>query len=129
MLSMVSFYNPQEHTIIQGEIGPFVERLVEHDPKRRGKLFVVRYNKLGVFCICEWLAGVYDVFVDTLNLGKSLANFDFKKAQKLRKRLFAPLTAEATCETITGADSDYHHNLQDEDMKETERRERVAIGE
>lgn len=129
MLGMVSFYNPQEHTIIDGEIGPFCDRLVEHDPQRRGKLFVVRYNKLGVFCICEWLAKPYDVFVDTLNLGKSLGNFGFMKAQELRKRLFKPVSAEATCEAITGADSDYHHNLQDEDMEETERRERVAIGE
>ncbi len=129
MLGMVSFYNSQEHTIVHGEISPFIERLVEHDPQRRGKLFVVRYNKLGVFCICEWLAGVYDVFVDTLNLGKSLANFNFVKAQELRKRLFAPLTAEATRIGISNADSDYHHNLQDEDAEETERQERVAIGE
>lgn len=126
---MVSFYNPQEHTIIRGEIGPFCDRLVEHDPQRRGKLFVVRYNKLGVFCVCEWLAGPKDVFVDTLNLGKSLANFGYAEAQELYRRLFAPVTTEATQKAIVNTDSNFYHNLQDEDSEETERQERVAIGE
>lgn len=129
MLGMTSFFKSQEHTIVQGEIGPFCDRLVENDPQRRGKLFVVRYNKLGTFCICEWLDKSLGFFVDVMNLGKSLGNFSYRKAQELRRRLFAPLTAEETRRAITGADSDFHHNLQDEDSEETERQERVAIGE
>ena len=129
MLGMISVYNTEEHTIIRGEIGSFCDRLVEHDPQRRGNLFVVRYNKLGNFCICEWVGGGNDTFVDVLNLGKSLGNFRKKEAYELRERLFNPISAEVTSRAIVGADSDFYHNLQDEDTEETERQERVAIGE
>ena len=129
MLGMTSFYKSQEHTIVGGEIGPFCDRLVERDPKRRGNLFVVRYNKLSVFCICEWIDKSLGFFVDVLNLGNSLGNFGRKAANELRRRLFAPLTADETCGIIARNDSDFYHRLQDEDSEETERQERVAIGE
>lgn len=129
MLGLVSNYNSAEHRIIGGDLSRWVDGLIEGDPRRKGRLFVVRYNKLGVFVIAEWLGKPKDVFVDVLNLGKSLANFDRKGAQELRRRLFAPLTAEGTNRATMEAESDYHHNLQDEDAEETERQERIAIGE
>ncbi len=129
MLGLVSNYTTDEHTIIGGELSHWLIRLVEGDPVRKGRLFVLRYNQLGVFCICEWLGKPNDVFVDVINLGKSLQSFTYEKAQELRKRLFDPLTAEETSQIAIQTDSDYHHNLQDEDAEETERRERVAIGE
>ena len=129
MLGLVSNYNTDEHTIIGGELSDWLKRLMADDPQRRGRLFLVRYNKLGVFVIAEWLGKPKDVFVDVYNIGKSLGNFRRKAAQELRKRLFAPLTAEETCKSIVQTDSDYHHGLQDEDAEETERQERVAIGE
>ena len=130
MLGMISLYLPEKHTIISGSgIPEWLSQLVEGDPKRRGCLFLLRYNELGVFCICEWVGGGKDTFVDVMNLGKSLGNFGKKEARELRRRLFAPVTAEDTSKAIIGADSDYYHNLQDEDSEETERQERVAIGE
>jgi hypothetical protein len=102
---------------------------VEGSRERKNKLFLVRYNKLGVFCICEWLGKPKDVFVDVMNLGKSLGNFGRKKAYELRQRLFAPVTADMTREAIVKTDSDYYHNLQDENAEETERQERVVKGE
>lgn len=130
MLGMVSLYTSAEYTIIKGSgIPEWLKRLVEGDPQRKGCLFLLRYNKLGVFCICEWIGGGNDTFVDILNLGKSLGNFGKKEAQELRRRLFAPVSAEDTSRAIIGADSDFYHNLQDEDAEETERVERVAIGE
>ncbi len=129
MLGMTSFYNPQEHTIIQGELSLWLKRLTEGNPQRKNKLFLIRYNKLSVYCICEWLAQPFGGFFDVLNLGKSLGNFGRTAANELHRRLFNSLSAEATSRAIILADSDYHHNLQDEDMEETERRERVAIGE
>ena len=130
MLGLVSVYTSAEHTIINGSgIPEFLTRLIEGDPQRKGRLFLLRYNKLGVYCICEWTDGHKDTFVDILNLGKSLGNFRKKEAQKLRRRLFAPVTAEESVREIIRNDSDFYHNLQDEDMEETERRERVAIGE
>jgi len=129
MLGQVSVYNHDEHTIIEGEISRWLERLVKGDPRREGCLFLVHYNKLDVFCICEWVGGGKDTFVDVLNLGKSLGDFGYRESQELCRRLFEPLSAEVTSKAITSAGSDYHHNLQDEDMEETERRERVAIGE
>ena len=130
MLSMVSLYIPDEHTIIKGSgIPEWLERLVEDDPKRKGCLFLLRYNELEVFCICEWVGGGNDSFVDVKNLGKSLNNFGRKEAQDLKERLFAPITAEETSKAIVQNDSDFYHNLQDEDLEETERQQRLAIGE
>lgn len=129
MLGMVSFYNSDEHTIVGGELSHWVKRLTDGNPQRKNKLFLVRYNKLGVFCICEWLAGPKDVFVDVLNLGKSLGNFGREKANELRHRLFSPLSAEETRIAVSNADSEYHHNLNNEDSEETERQERIAMGE
>lgn len=129
MLGAVSFYSTKEHTIMGGDISEFVRRLVEHDPRRKNKLFVVRYNKLGVFCICEWLAGPKDIFVDVMNLGKNLSNFDRSKAHELRQRLFRPLTAEDTIEQTAAAGSDYHHMRQDDNSEEWERQEQCARGE
>ncbi|KKM77540.1 hypothetical protein LCGC14_1369010 [marine sediment metagenome] len=129
MLGLVSHYNSTEHTIIRCELSHWLERLIEGDPQREGRLFLMRYNELGVFCICEWLGKPNDVFVDVLNLGKSLGNFGQKEALELKRRLFGSPSAEETTQAIIDNDSDYYHNLQDEDMEETERQERVAIGE
>ena len=124
MLGMVSLYTSTEHTIIEGSgIPEFLARLVVD------RLFLLRYNKLGVFCICEWTDNHKDTFTDVLNLGKSLGNFGRKAAQELRRRLFTPLTAEETSREIVRNDSDFYHNLQEEDMEETERVQRVAMGE
>jgi len=130
MLGMISVFNTDEHTIIVGSgIPEWLERLVEGDPLHKGRLFLVRYNKLRVFCICEWTDNHKDTFTDVLNIGKSLGNFGRRAAHELRRRLFAPVTAEETSKAIVQNDSDFYHNLQDEDMEETERQERVAIGE
>jgi len=130
MLGMVSLYLSEEHTIIDGSgIPEWLKQLVKGDPQREGRLFLLRYNKLGVFCICEWTGNHKDTFVDVLNLGKSLGNFSREKAKELYKRLFTPVTAEETSKAIVQNDSDFYHNLQDEDSEETERQERVAIGE
>ena len=129
MLGMVSFYNSDEHTIIPGELANFCSRLVENDPQRKGKLFVVRYNKLGNFVIAEWLAGPKDIFVDVMNLGKSLGNFDYEKAQELRHRLFSPITAEETVKGTVEAESRFHHDMQDWNEEEGERLDKVARGE
>ena len=129
MLGLVSCYNSDEHTIIRGELSEWLNRLVKDIPQREGCLFLLRYNKLGVYCVCEWIGRGRDTFVDVKNLGKSLGNFGRKEAQDLRWRLFAPVTVEDTSRAIIGADSDYYHQLHDEDMEETERNELVARGE
>jgi hypothetical protein len=129
MLGLVSNYTTEDHTIVGGELSLWLERLIEGDPKRRGRIFLVRYNKLGVFVIAEWLGRPKDVFVDVLNIGKSLSNFGRVKAQELRNRLFKPIGPEETQRAITQAGSDFHHNLNDEDAEETERQELVARGE
>ena len=129
MLGLVSNYNSDDHTIVGGELSLWVARLVENDRVRKSKLFVLYYNKLDVYVIAEWLAGPKDIFVDVMNLGKSLGNFGHAEAQELRKRLFDPLGPEETSKAVIQADSDYYHNLQDEDAEETERQELVARGE
>lgn len=129
MLGLINLYNFQEHTIIGGELSLWLKRLIENIPNRKNRLFLVRYNALGIFVIAEWTDNLKDTFTDVLNLGKSLGNFGNKEAQELRRRLFAPVTAEETSRAIIAGDSDFYHNLHDEDLEETERQERVAIGE
>ena len=126
MLGAVTVFDRSKHTKIRGEIGRFVERLAE---KSGRDLFVVRYEMLDVFCICEWMSPQKDVFIDTMNLGKSLANFDYKKSRELQRRLFAPLTANETSRKIAEAESDYHHMRQDENEEEGERLAKIARGE
>lgn len=112
---MVSFYNPKEHSLIGGDINAFVRRLDE-------KLFVVRYNEIGSFCICRWLAGENDIFVDVINLGGSLANFTRKTADELRQQTFSPLSASMVTRKSAEAESDYLHWRQDfnDEQKELE---------
>lgn len=130
MLGLISCYTAEEHTIIRGgELSGWLERLTDGRPNRKNRLFLIRYNALGVFVIAEWTDNHKDTFTDVLNLGKSLGNFGQKEAQELRRRLFAPVTAEDTAQAINRTDSDFYHGLQDEDLEETERQERVAIGE
>jgi hypothetical protein len=126
MLGMTSTFSSDEHTRIGGEIGAFIDRL----SKRAGRDFgVIRYESLGVFCIIEYLSPNRDVFIDILNLGNSLANFNRAKADQLEQRLFAPLTCDGTSEALAAADSDYHHMRQDWNAEEHERLEKVARGE
>jgi hypothetical protein len=129
MLGMVTHYRVSEHTIIGGEIGDFCSRIVEGDPTRKGKIFVVRYNKIGVFVIAEWIGEVGDVFVDVMNLGDSLANFNKGKANELRKRMLSPATCKETELAMLNAESSYHHMLQDENEEEKDRLARIAVGE
>lgn len=126
---MVSNYNSSEHSIIGGNIADFCARLVEDDPQRKGKLCVIRYNKIRTFVIAEWLAKPRDIFVDTMNLGNSLGNFTRAKADELCKRLFDPISAEVTQNALVEEESDHVHLLQDEAMEETERLAKCAIGE
>lgn len=130
MLGMYTHFNRNDHTVIDCEVSRFVSRLVDGDPQRKRNLFVVRYNKLGVFVIAEWLWGKEKgCFVDVMNLGKSLANFTRAKANELRRRLLAPDTASSTASFLRRSNSDHLHQLQDEDAEEGERLERRAVGE
>ena len=128
MLGMVNHYDPDKHTLVPGELDSFIKRLVEGDDVRRGKLFLMRYNKLGVFVICEWIGAVGDAFVDVMNLKKSLASFDRAKADELMCRLFKPLGEAETSRMIAEAESGYHHSRQDDNSAEWEREELCARG-
>lgn len=129
MLGMVTHYNTWEHEIMGGEIGAFCSRIVEGDLKRKDKIFVVRYNKIGVFVIAEWIGRVGDSFVDVMNLGDSLGNFSKAKADELKRRMLAPATCEETELAMLNAESDFHHNLQDDNAEEQDRLARIAVGE
>ena len=126
MLGCVSTYKRDEHAFIGGEIGHYVNRLAKESGR---DLAVIRYERLGVFCIIEFMSPKRDVFIDIMNLGKSLANFDRTKANELLRRLFKPLTCDETSHALAIGESDFHHGLQDENSEETEREERCARGE
>ena len=126
MLGMVNHLNSNKHSFIGGEIGHYVNRLAKESGR---DLTVIRYNKLGVFCIIEILSSNRGDFIDILNLGKSLANFNQDKNRELHRRLFKPLTCDETSVGITEAESRYHHDRQDENAEEQERLELCARGE
>lgn len=128
-IGMVSFYNPDDHTIMTGELSDYLQRLVEACESRRGKLFLVRYNKLGSFVIAEWLGKPRDVFVDVMNLGQSLRNFDRTGAAELRHRLFSPITGTEACNHSAEVESVFHHEMQDWNEEEKERMVKVKRGE
>jgi hypothetical protein len=126
MLGSVSTRKIDDHTVLGGELGRYVERLAKESGR---DLFLMRYNKLGVFCICEWMSPNRDIFIDLMNLGKSLGNFTREKNTELLQRLFKPLTCDTTSQLLAQADSDYHHLRQDENEEEGERLAKCAIGE
>lgn len=126
MLGTVSNYCSEKHCLIGGEIGCFIAKLAKESKR---DLFVVKYIKPQTFVICEWLSPNRDIFIDIMNLGKSLANFDRKKAVELRHRLFAPITCNETSRGIAEEESNYYHGRQDENAEEQERLEKVSRGE
>jgi hypothetical protein len=126
MLGMVSIYKRSEHTFIGGELGEYIKKFAEESGR---PLFLIRYNKLGVFCICEWMSPNKDIFVDVMNLDKSLGNFTRTMADELRHRLFAPVSCAETSKAIASAESDYYHMRQDENSEEWDRQARVLSGE
>ncbi len=129
MLGLVTTYDAREHSLIPGDVDAFVKNLVRNDPTRKGKLFIVRYEKHDTFVIAEWLGRPKDIFVDVLNLGNSLGNFDDGKAKELCARLFAPITMEQVDTNNQAAESDFLHERQDWDDASEERvRDGVIIG-
>lgn len=130
MLGLATTYCEREHTIILGEVDSFLKRLVQGNASREGKLFVVRYEEHGTFVIAEWLGRPKDIFVDVLNLGKSLGNFNQSAAKELCARLFAPITMEQVNTHNQDAESDYLHNRQDwSDTSEERVQDGVIVGE
>ena len=126
MLGLVSNYSSEKHTKIGGEIGAYMSRLANESGR---DLAVIRYEELGVFCIIEWMSPNRDIFIDMMNLGKSLGNFTRVKAMELMNRLFKPITCKGTSDFVSKGDSDYHHMRQDWNTEEQERLEKVARGE
>jgi hypothetical protein len=126
MLGQVSTYSREDHTFIAGEIGGYISRLAKESNR---DLAVIRYEKLGVFCIIEFLSPKRDVFVDVKNLGDSLANFGRATANELRQRLFKPTTCDQVSRFIADTESDYHHMRQDDNSAEWENEERTMMGE
>ena len=126
MLGCVSTFKRPDHTIIKGELRGWLQR--ETKSSRRD-FDLIRYNRLGVFCIVEFLSPNRDVFVDTMNLGKSLGTFDREKAQELLRRIFKPVTCDQTSRILSETDSDYHHMRQDWNDEELESEARAKYGE
>jgi len=126
MLGMTLVYSSDKHTIIGGEIGAYIERMSQESGR---DLFVIRYNELCVFCICEWMSPNKDVFIDIMNLGKSLANFNAERGREFRQRLFKPIGCDETSVFIAKGESDFHHSMQDWNSEETERYAKIATGE
>ena len=112
---MVSNYSSDKHTKVGGEINAYVSRLAKESGR---DLAVICYEELAVFCIIEWMSPNRDVFIDLLNLGKSLANFTRAKAAELQQRLFKPITCDETSKFISKGDSDFHHGRQDDNEEE-----------
>lgn len=129
MLGQVSVFSDDKHTLIRGEMHDWLQRLIHDTSAGKRALFVVRYNEIGSFVIAEWMSNNHDVFVDVMNLGMSLANFNHGKAQELRKRLFAPITQSETLQHSAEADSDFHHELQDfnEELKDIDAERGIAL--
>lgn len=126
MLGMVSNYSSEKHTKVGGEIGAYVSRLAKESGR---DLAVICYEELAVFCIIEWLSPLRDIFIDMMNLGKSLANFDRAKATELGFRLFKPVSCDETSRFIATKESDFHHDRQNDNEEEHERLAKDERGE
>jgi hypothetical protein len=89
MLGTSCPYRSDQHRIIHPELERWVKRQVS-DPKLRDSLFVYHHLQVGTFVIAQWT--VPDRwFVDVLNLGSSLANFDRGRAEMFKITFLQPV--------------------------------------
>ncbi len=119
MLGLACEYDGSQHRLITPELLHWCKRQAS-DGELRDSLFVYHHLQVGTFVIARWINHPWGLFVDVLNLGHSLANFDKTAAREFRNRVLCPVSAEATARGMRDASSDFRHSRDDSNAEAEE---------
>ena len=106
-------YKESEHELLTPELLYWCKRQTA-DPELRRRLFVYHQLQVGTFVIAIWLGAPKREFVDLLNVGTSLRNFNRGMAQRFKKNIYKPTSFRDIKHQLVGSDSDYNHAKNDE---------------
>lgn len=112
-------YSPEKYELIEPEIIYWCRRQTP-DEDLRSRLFCYYARKHGTFVVGLWTDCPKGKFVDVLNMGFSLGNFDRSMAESLRKNLLAPLRTDETIQILMSAQRDYERHTTDEAQEQSE---------
>lgn len=118
MLGMACPYQKKQHRIIHHRLEKWIKRQVP-DSNFRDSLFLYYHNSQGTFVIASWtVPGKF--FVDVINLGDSLSNFDYPTAQQFRLRVRAPMSGAQTARTMKQYEQNRLSQIQEENDENVE---------
>ncbi|KKN29234.1 hypothetical protein LCGC14_0846210 [marine sediment metagenome] len=119
MFNFTCQYDPAQHYIIEPEIIRWCRRQVD-DKETKTHLFAYFHLRHRTFVIGWWVGSEHGRFVDMINLGYSLSNFDRSMAQEFVRRLKQPTTSADIHRFMNDSSSDELHRRQDDGLAEAE---------
>jgi len=123
MLGQSCGFDQKQHELLTNDILDWCHRQAS-DPETKTHLFMYRHRDEGTFVIGWWMDGDKGDFVDLLNIGYSLANFDDSMAEGFRKNLLCPLDPETTRRRIAQMHKDKISRLNDTNAERLEQLKR-----
>jgi len=120
-------YDRAQHEILGGELSRWIKTV---PPAKDADSFFLYHHRIAdTFVIGRWAKDrAFGIFTDFLHIGHSLAEFDRKKAEEFRQRLFAPISATKMARAIQQNARDYTTNRINEDGENQENRQRILQG-
>ena len=117
-------YTPEQHEILESEVGRWCRRNAPADWKDR--LFTYRHKYHGTFVVAVWARDKFGLMSDVVNLGGGFGGFDRAMADEMRRRMWAPMSPQTMAKRINIESSNYEHMQQDknEEIKEENEKRR-----
>ena len=112
MLGLACQYDERQHKVIHPPLENWVKGQVS-DPVLRDRLFIYYHNLEGTFVIGLWEGNSKGYFIDAMNLGDSLQNFDRLMAQSLVTNLSRPLSNKQIARGFRRSERDELHAKQE----------------
>ena len=124
MIGMPCTFDAGQHAVIHPELEDWIHREIP-DRNFLDRVFVYRHLLYGTFVIAQWLNRDAGLFIDVMNLGYSLGNFDKEKARTLRSNIMQPITGRQARDCMRKAQDDHVERRQEADQLERGKRGRL----
>jgi hypothetical protein len=113
-------YEPKKHWLVELQCLRDLKNHVK-DKAIKNQLFSYFHRREGTWVIGMWVDEGHHLFVDALNMGKSLKNLSKDMFQSILLRLNSPVTADETRRFIRDTEHEGTSRLQDEADGDSER--------
>ena len=123
MIGQACQYRPEQHEMLHGDVENWIKRGIP-DLKIRESLFVYRHRLHGTFVIGLWVGP--GRFVDVLNMGHSLANFNREKAQQFIRQINDSVSGQQIAKILNQAERDRVGDSQQQADEIKKRRNEIA---